>query len=221
MPMKSFKQWTYEDVEDVFGIAPIMDHPILINWLNVAAKQKISALEKETITQLRNELRITINGLNEEELKFQFIAPFVRMTNFHTNKYRYFLGRKLIMPYKNETIEGRVDFMVARGKKTPKQPFFFLHEYKQDIPQSSTDPLGQLLVAMVAAQQLNEDKHTIYGAYVVGRLWYFVILADKEYSVSLAYDTTRDAIFEVFCILKQVKAYIEEWVTELENKNEN
>ena len=39
------------------------------------------------------------------------------------------------------------------------------------------DPAGQTLAAMLVAQVLNQHQQTIYGAYVVGSDWNFMVLA--------------------------------------------
>jgi len=65
---------------------------------------------------------------------------------------------------------------------------------------------------MVAAQKLNQHQHPIYGAYIIGRHWYFVILEASSYTESLAYDATKDDIINIFCILRQTKALIEQLI---------
>ena len=62
-------------------------------------------------------------------------------------------------------------------------------EYKPEKNRDN-DPLGQVLIAMVVAQQYNEQKFPVYGCYVNGRNWFFVVLHDDTYSVSRAYDAT-------------------------------
>jgi hypothetical protein len=37
----------------------------------------------------------------------------------------------------------------------------------------------------------------LYGCYVVGRNWFFLVLNGKEYDVSLAYDATQDDLFDI------------------------
>ncbi|MGB0930201.1 MAG: hypothetical protein ACPGVB_05465 [Chitinophagales bacterium] len=209
--MKSFKNWNFEEVEDTFGIEKVENHPILKEWLS--SNFEPNEVERDSLTHLQQKLRREVDILNEEELKFRFIGELINKIDFFNPEYRYFLDRKLGFKKEGELIEGKVDFMVARGKQTPKEPFFFLHEYKKEKGYSD-DPLGQLLVAMIAAQTHNQNEHPIYGAYVVGRFWFFVILEGKEYAVSLAYDTTRKAIFEVFGLLKAVKNYIDEYIRE-------
>jgi len=100
--------------------------------------------------------------------------------------------------------------MVATGKSRPKEPFFFLHEYKPQHPSKKNDPLGQLLIAMVAAQAKNDNQHPIYGALVEGRIWYFVVLQGTEYSVSSGSNAATNDIFQIYAILCKVKDYINE-----------
>ena len=73
-----------------------------------------------------------------------------------------------------------------------------------------SDPLGQLLIAMVDAQLLNNTpEKPLYGCYTLGRFWFFVVLHDKSYSVSRAYDATQiDDMQDMIVILKRVRRYI-------------
>ena len=51
----------------------------------------------------------------------------------------------------------------------------------------------------------------LHGAYVKGGFWYFVILNEKEYSVSKAFDATENDIYKIFYILCKDKEYINDW----------
>jgi hypothetical protein len=104
-------------------------------------------------------------------------------------------------------LTGRVDFVLATGKTKPIQPFFFLHEYKKERG-SDNDPRAQLLVEMLAARELNQTGYPLYGCYVVGRNWFFVVLDGNEYSESLEYSAVQDDIFQIFSILREAKAII-------------
>ena len=90
----------------------------------------------------------------------------------------------------------------------PEKPYFFLHEYKQE-KKGSNDPLGQLLVEMLAAKTLNADNLPMYGCYVIGRFWFFVILLENKYAVSNAYNGSDNNIFKIFSILRAMKLQIE------------
>jgi hypothetical protein len=63
---------------------------------------------------------------------------------------------------------------------------------------------------MIGAQQANADDMPIYGVYVNGRNWFWVALIGKEYAVSLAYDITSDAIFDLFAVLEYLREKMEE-----------
>ncbi|CAK8722870.1 hypothetical protein LDFHOB_12390 [Candidatus Electronema aureum] len=64
---------------------------------------------------------------------------------------------------------------------------------------------------MAAAQAANAQPHPVYGAYVVGRHWYFIVLDGKVYGESLAYDATKEEeLMQILAILKKTKALIEQ-----------
>jgi hypothetical protein len=48
---------------------------------------------------------------------------------------------------------------------------------------------------MVAAQVQNKDNEVLYGCYVSGRNWFFVVMEGKNYVVSNAFNATNDDIF--------------------------
>ncbi len=106
-------------------------------------------------------------------------------------------------------LSGTVDMVVASGFQKPKKPFFCIHEYKQELKKDSSDPLGQLLSEMIVSQKINNNGQVIYGSYVIGRSWYFIILEGNEYTVSDTYVATQDDIYTIFKILREVKKYIE------------
>lgn len=206
---QSFKYWKTQEVEDTFGIEAVEDSKELEDWLSASCE--ISANEKRQLTVLQKELKEKAAYWNEATLKFFFLAPLISMVGFNTKKYNGFAEAKLELTHDNQVIQGKVDFLVATGKQIPKSPFFTLHEYKPE-PNISTDPRGQLLIALLAAQTNNRKKELdipLYGVYVIGRLFFFVYFYNNRYAVSLAYDATRDDLKRIYCILKKVKVYIE------------
>ncbi|PWK29475.1 hypothetical protein LV89_00315 [Arcicella aurantiaca] len=206
--MKPFERWTFEDVEETFDMKRIKNHPVLTDWLN--AQFEGDDYVTNRLEVLKNRLIDNVESWNEEELKYQFLGLLMDLVGMDNEKYKAFLGRKLSANVNGEILSGNVDFVIATGKVEPKHPFFFIHEYKQE-KKKDNDPLGQLLVAMVAAQIRNNDNRPIYGSYIVGRLWFFVCLIEKEYSVSLAYDATQDDLSNIYAILKQANRYILEY----------
>ncbi|MCU0443514.1 MAG: hypothetical protein MUE85_01255 [Microscillaceae bacterium] len=206
--IKPFENWLYEDVEIVCGIERVQNHPLLVNLLNSQIDIDNTIPELERLSKL---LLLQVENWNEEEIKTFFIAPLLGLLYLNHTEYRPFMQRKLGGTVNGVETVGRIDFMIARGKQIPRQPFFCLHEYKQENKRDN-DPLGQLLIAMVVAQSKNEVEMPIYGAYVSGRNWFFVVLEDKKYSVSDAYVATSDDIFQIFKILKKHQLMIEDFI---------
>jgi len=206
MVKRPFEQWLFEDVEIEFGIERIEDFPQLVNWLNVSKKKALS----ENLERLRISLLKNVETWNEDELKMMFIAPFLLEFDFnHPPIYRVFTQRSTTLITETVEASGRVEWLVSTGKQRPRKPFFFLQEYKPEKT-SGNDPLGQLLIAMVDAQLSNKEQNKpIYGCYNIGRLWFFVLLFNKEYGVSRAYDATQiDDMSDMVIILNRVVSHI-------------
>jgi len=207
---KSFSQWTTNEVEETFLLAPHRDHPVLTDWLiNIA--DNLPEKESAWLDKLKEQLIDDVAYWNEEELRVKFIAPLLNRVNFDQPAYKSFYERELKTIYDSQELSGTVDFIVAQGRGRPQMPYFFIQEHKREVD-SPNDPRGQLLVAMLVAQTINHQAHPVYGAYIMGRAWYFVILKDKEYAVSLAYDATKDEIYQIYNILQQTKQIINKLV---------
>jgi hypothetical protein len=206
MIKRPFEQWLYEDVQKEFGIKRIKNHSELLEWLKISHPKPLP----NNITRLQNLLEDYIETWNEDELKMMFIAPLLSEINYnHSPDYKVFTQRFFSLQTENIEASGRIEWLVSTGEQTPQKPFFFLQEYKPE-KFSGNDPLGQLLIAMVEAQILNENSpKTLYGCYTLGRFWFFIILVGKEYSVSRAYDATQtDDLTDMVAILEKVKQYI-------------
>ena len=203
--MKSFSKWTIAEVEETFALNPFKQIEPLSQWLNAPAS--LTPDDEDLIAELREKLIDHVWDWNESELKGKFIFPLLAAVNFDEEQYQSFIEREISVEIENDTLSGMVDFFVASGRRYPKHPYFFIHEFKKEHD-SSGDPLGQLLVTMVAAQKLNNDGKPVYGCYVMGRLWFFVVLQGNDYAGSLAYDATKDDIEDIFSILKKTKEII-------------
>jgi hypothetical protein len=102
--------------------------------------------------------------------------------------------------------------MIASGFRLPEKPYFCFQEYKKEKDPEG-DPAGQTLAAMLAAQEINEHRNPIYGCYIRGQMWFFMVLEEKKYCISVPYVATRDDIFDIFLILKALKQIVTELVT--------
>ena len=190
MITKSFEQWLAEEVEMTFDLHKVRPekHPAMQEWIQHSELHT----DLSDFTKLLQELLIdNVDVWNEDELKIMFIGPLLIQTNFNSYpRYKVFSQRKVRLKTDHVDSSGKVEWMVAQGRQIPRNPFFFLHEYKSEKA-SGNDPLGQLLIAMIYAQQENPDDMPLYGAYILGRFWFFVLLEGKQYSVSPAYDATK------------------------------
>jgi hypothetical protein len=206
--MRSFDTWTYEEVEDAFGIVSVDSLPQFEDWL---ASDTIppTTSEKQQLDNYRALLLAEINNWTSHELTFFFIIPLLTTINLYTDYYKPFASRILTFEKGGVSASGKVDFMLAKGKMIPKIPYFCLHEYKQENRRDN-DPLGQLLIGMVASQvKNNDDGLPIYGCYVSGRNWFFVLLIGNQYCLSNAYNASDNDIYKVLALLKKCKELVD------------
>jgi len=209
--MKPFSKWTVEEVEEEFQLTLEANYQGLQSWLQ--GTSGVTEEETKRLHQLSQKLALYVRDWNEEELKVSFIALLLNMIDFYDVAFRPFMEREISVEYaEGKKLWGLIDFLVAQGIHSPKEALFFIHEYKKQL-HSSNDPLGQLLAEMVAAQTINRHPHPIYGAYIIGRHWYFVILDGKTYSESLAYDATKEELITIFGVLRHTKDIIRQLIT--------
>ncbi len=205
---KSFEKWLQQEVEETFGIvqqAQSSDLDELINNL-----PPLTDVEKAAAKDLSSDLTAFVNKWNEEDLKMYFISPLILLAKLKQKTYRAFFDCTLKTALQNEPIGGRVDCVVGKGSQFPVNPLFFLQEYKPK-KNPSGDPLGQLLIAMLATQQLNKDtEQPLVGCYIVGQLWAFVVLKGNDYAVSSDFDATDERkLSAIIGILKKIKTMYE------------
>ena len=204
---KSFDDWTAQDVRDTFSIEELDHLPLLDEWLS--AKFIPDEWASRTLEERRLALNRFFRSWNEDELKFQFIAQVVVLAQLRGKTYNTFSQRGLSSVVNGILLQGRPEVMIATGQEDPKKPYFFIHEYK---PTKQTgDPLGQVLSAMLAAQARNADEKPIFGCFVIGNTWQFLVLDSNTYTLSRSYDANQDSdLHGIYSALCQTKVYIEE-----------
>jgi hypothetical protein len=194
--MKSFEKWKTDEVERTFGVLEAYNLPAMQNWLQVL--YDLTPQEENIVNALCQEITDYGKFWNEEDTKAFFIIPLINLIRFQQKgKYRTFMKATFqadVVDAQNNicALRGRVEMVVATGKQDPQTPFFFSNEYKAQR-KVVTDPQGQLLIAMLAAQAKNNGLNLpIYGMYNIGQLFYFVVLVGKEYAVSKSFDATDE-----------------------------
>ena len=213
--MKPFPKWTIEEVEETFQIVLQKQHDQLQRWME--SYPAPSEDERSALQSLQDKLLDNVWDWNEEELKVYFIVPLLELVRFDHELYKPFLSRELSMTVQGDTVGGIVDFMVASGRRSPKSPYFFIHEYKKERD-SSNDPLGQLMIEMVTAQTLNHDNHPVYGAYIMGRYWHFTVLHGRSYAVHTGLNAADEELLHIFGVLRNTDDIIRAWIQDVHER---
>jgi hypothetical protein len=210
MIRSNFREWTLDKIEDAFGLKQVRRLPILEELLSF--EYQADAYETRYLAHL-SETYIELGGddWNEVELENKFISPLIVFSDIPNQKYSYFLERELSTTIDEYQLSGRVDGMIATGFRNPKVPYFCLNEYKRQTDPDG-DPRGQALIAMLAAQQLNDNKKPIFGSYIIGRDWYFMALVGKEYAISKDFSCVDDEVFDIYRILKGLRVQIDKLI---------
>lgn len=218
-----FSQSRAQFLEQNLGIKQVDLHPILSN-LQVVDQNNFPESLKIQFQELIDFAIPQIAYWTEQELALKHISQIINSVKYFGENYNTFANRPFEYDFGEIKLGGSMDFLISGGRKEPTLPYFCLHEYKKE-QNFEGDPLGQLLAEMLVAQALNRDAQTgfdtIYGCYIVGRNWFWVILKDKEYAVSRAYDSTRIGdLSEIYLILVKIKYIIEDHIATQKLKNE-
>ena len=212
MKSYTFRDCDLELLETLFGLEQVRYSEKLQEWLNQEAE--ITPLEKAIILHYQRILEYNLFSWNEQELAINLIGPLIGMLEFTTGKFNLFAERLLeetIQSVDNEDIRlsGRPDSLIASGRRSPKIPFFSFHEHKPET-EGGGDPGGQVLAAMLVGQAKNKEyDRPMYGCYVIGQNWYFLVLEGKQYKVAPPFAATSSEVFDIYRVLKALKNSIE------------
>lgn len=187
------ENWTLASLKKTFGInrlSPSTDNlPALKDWLKVEGT--LNEHEIKRLEFLRINLEKHVDGWLEESLKMRFISPVLEMVDYlyKEEPFYAFFDVNIVATIENHTLSAKPDLLLGVGVEDELTvPYFCLHEFKKSVPDK--DPRAQLLVDMLIAQTLNPKKQLVYGCYVIGKFWQFVVLDDKNYMISNSFDAT-------------------------------
>ncbi len=205
MKFSEFKDWDLTGLDKAFGLEQIWESELLENWQKMPIE--IGEFEKDHLLMLQESLIRGGKAWNEVELENKFISPLIMTAKIDDRKMGYFLERTLKGNVGDYELSGIVDGIIATGFRDPGIPFFCMHEYKKSV-ENQGSPDAQALAAMLVAREKNDNKKPIYGLYVVGLVWNFMVLKGNEYCVSKDYNADSEAIFAIFRMLKALKVII-------------
>lgn len=143
---------------DEFNIEVVDQHDILDKWLDIDVQltaEQVSLLESCRLNFLKQG-----DEWNEEELKLKFLSFLFFIADVEVDKRLQTFFERPISAVLNEIqLSVVVDCMFAtpKGKGVPKDPYFFLQEFKKQKGDKN-DPEGQMFAAMLISQTLNNDN---------------------------------------------------------------
>ncbi len=207
---EKINHYSFDEVLDSFNIMPITKCATLEDWMN-APVSEITPTHENMLADLPEEYNENYVGWNEEELKMNIISIIFKIANVNQKGIvKTFYERKLAGKVENKNISVVVDCMIASHTNSgkPQVPYFFMQEFKRSKGDSH-DPEGQMLAAMILAQELNKDGKPLYGCWLQGKFWNFTTLVAKDYCVSKTYDATDiEDLHQIIFILRKLKALI-------------
>ncbi len=209
---KSFEKWTQQELVKTFHLVKLTTHPALEHWLTLTlpTEMNLTDYERTFLERKRHDAIDLIETWSEQELIIRYIAHMLELAQLSQTNYQPFAERTLKATVDNYKLSGLVDLMIASGHYEPESPYFCFHEYKRTHSGQGTDPVGQLLATMLAAQAINQDQQPIYGVYVIGRLWHFAILHGRDYAISLPFDSTKAELWDIMRLMKGLNLLIAE-----------
>ena len=214
---KELKIYSEAELIQAFNLNRLNQNSNLLNaWLDCSKYAKLhNEYERVLFEKSIQKAQSKIRNWSEEDLKMYFIANILNLANFDfDDRICALFEKKMQMDVNDEYIlVTRPDFLIAKGVlDLIENPYFHFQEYKKD-KESTRDPLGQLLKAFVIAANINHNKKPLYGAYIMGRFWYFVVYENnstRDYCVSKAYDSTQeDVLMQIIAILRHFKVILE------------
>ena len=205
----TFKEWNLDKIEEAFGLKQVWQSEILDELIN--HPYQLDEMERTFVTKLQRHFSFGGDDWNEVELKNKFISPMIVLSEIADEKCSYFLERELSTTIDEYELSGKVDGMIATGFRSPKKPYFCLNEYKRGTDPDG-DPKGQALIAMLVAQRLNDNQAPMFGCFVIGRIWQFMILEGNQYTISRDFSCVDNEVFDIFRILKGLRFQIEKYL---------
>lgn len=208
--IENFNRFRGDIVINTFQVKRIQRCDSLTQWLT--AYYELDGFEHKTLDNAIERYFDLAASWNEEELKMHFISPIITIANPNISDVcKTYFERPLSGILQGFQINLIADCMIAQPKLAgdPDKPYFFLQEFKQSQRFGRTDPEGQMLVAMLLAQQINQDEKTLYGCFVIERQWFFSTLNNLDYCVSRQFDSTqKNDLLQIVYILRKLKELI-------------
>jgi len=208
---KRIKQYSEAELIDTFKLIRLVSHQCstqMQTWLD--CETTLNDGEQYLFDLIFNDACQNIGGWHEEDLKMKFICFVLRLGNLVDNQHFHtYFERTIETTVEGHFLKVKTSFMLAKGiLDMPQVPYFHFQEYKRQTDPNG-DPIAQVLEAMLIAQEINQNKQPIYGAYVIGKFWNFIMLENKTYSLSKTFDCTEhDDLLKIIAVLRKFNQLI-------------
>ncbi len=207
MIRSNFREWNLDQIDLAFGLRQVRELSMLTDWLNYP--YELNDFERRYLSELQETFLLGGDDWNEVELENKFISPLIVFAKIDNERFAYFLEREMAATVGDYELSGKVDGLIATGYRNPRKPYFCLNEYKRGTDPNG-DPKGQALIAMLVAQTLNSNEDPIFGCYIIGRAWFFMVLSGNQYAISQLYSGDGVEIFDIYRIMRGLRWRIEQ-----------
>jgi hypothetical protein len=209
MVKKEKTEWTVGLLTKTFKLSKVLEnYSLLDEWLTVDSQ--ISAREKAELERIRLPLLKNVNSWNEETLKMKFIALLLDLVNYdEIGDFQTLFDAEIKGVVDTIELKCIADFTVAKTiEDLIENPYFYFHEYKRK-KNKADDPIAQVLIPSLIAQEINRDQKPIYGCYVIGEMWHFMLVNGREYAIDKGLNALKSEELEkIYLILQKVKSII-------------
>ncbi len=206
-------KYSEADLIDAFNLTRLKGnkaHPLMKEWTEVDSPT-FTLVEEGNFEYIYEQAYDKIEGWNEEELKFKFIAYLMNLGHLADNgQYKTFCEREIFAEVENKYLYLKADFLIAKGTLDKhKTPYFYLQEYKK-LKDPSGDPVPQLIEGFLIAMHENQNGKPMYGCTVTGKYWDFFVMEGRTYCISDSFDcTNKDHLLKIISILRKYKEILE------------
>jgi hypothetical protein len=197
------------DIAQAYELQVNQSCDALTQWLSV--DYTFTDFEQAFFEKIYKDAHVDASYWNEEELKIKMVGLLFSLADIEIpGKAKVFYERAIAAKVGNHHLAVICDCLVATSLpfNKPTHPYFFLQEFKKKRGEKN-DPEGQLLTAMLIAQEQNQDGKPIYGGYLFGSVWNFATLSGNQYCASREFNATRrDDLLQIVYILRKLKELI-------------
>jgi hypothetical protein len=212
MGKKKERNWTEAQLIQTFNLTRLIGQntPRLADWIS-AELPEFNVVEQSIFDNIYKKAVVKIAGWSEEDLKMKFISFVLELGNVtEGDNFVSFFEKTMEGEVEGHFLRVKTDFVIAKGLlNLMEAPYFHFQEYKPNLNPSG-EPMAQILEAMLIAQNMNKNDKPIYGCEIVGANWRFLILENKSYCVSKAFDCTEyDELKRIIAILRKFRHIID------------